>query len=181
MRIRITSLEILRITFYLHWRRSRCATGCGIPPAADVPPCPSSCGGCARECASELHLWRFCGSLLTSTGAGLADLLAQDFAGITDTLVLIRIGLAQRPDVSRHLAQQLTIVARQNQVSLFIDLQIHAVRQQQFDGVGVAQRENRDAPSDVGAVTDADDIEFPNEPGRDALNRIGGEGARETM
>src|SRR3569833_2145413 len=62
--------------------------------------------------------------LLTSCRAALTDLLAQHFAGITDALVLVRIGLAKRADIGRHLAEQLLIEARENQVGLLIDFEI---------------------------------------------------------
>src|SRR5258705_3598545 len=38
--------------------------------------------------------------------ARLSGLLLQDFTGVTDALLLIRIRLAHRPDVCRHLADQ---------------------------------------------------------------------------
>src|SRR5277367_787377 len=45
-----------------------------------------------------------CHGLLTSR-AGLADLLAQRFAGIPDASILVRIGLTQRAHIGRHLSQ----------------------------------------------------------------------------
>ena len=113
--------------------------------------------------------------------AGLADLLAQHFAGVADALVLVRIGRAQRADIGRHLAQHLLVVAGQHQVRLLVDLQIDAVGQQNFDGVRIAERERRDLALDVGAVADADDVELARESGRDALHGIGGQRARQPV
>ena len=54
---------------------------------------------------------------------------------------------------------------------------IHSIRQQELDGMRIAQREGGDLPLDVGAVTDANNVQFPGEPGGDALHRIGGQRA----
>ena len=60
---------------------------------------------------------------------------------------------------------------------LLVDLQIHAVGQQHLDRMRVAQRERGDLALDVGAVADADDVQFPGEPGGDALHGVGGQRA----
>ncbi len=64
---------------------------------------------------------------------------------------------------------------------LLIDLEIHAVGQQDLDGVRIAQREGGDLALDVGAVADADDIQLPGESGRNALHRVGGQRARQPV
>ena len=86
-----------------------------------------------------------------------------------------------RPNIRRHLAHKLAVVPAQHQVRLLIDLEIYAIGQQDLDGMRVTQRESRDLALDIGTVADADDIEFTNESGRNALHRIGGERAGQSV
>ena len=58
---------------------------------------------------------------------------------------------------------------------LLVDLQIDAIGQQHLDRMRIAQRERGDLALDVGAVADADDVELAREPGRNALNGVGGQ------
>src|SRR5579864_8143660 len=119
--------------------------------------------------------------LRSSARAGLADLLAQRFAGVTHALVLVRIGRTQRAHIRGHLAQQLAIRTRQHQMRLLIDFEIDSVRQIEFDGVRITQREGRDAALHVATVADADDIQLAREAAGDALHRIRGQRARQPM
>ena len=118
---------------------------------------------------------------MRSRRAGLADLLLQYFAHIADALVLIRIRLAQRADIRRHLAQHLLVVAGQDQMRLLVDLQIDALGQQNFDRMRIAQRERRDLPFHVRAIADAHDVELSREAGRHALYGIRGQRPREPV
>src|SRR5579859_8039132 len=94
-------------------------------------------------------------SRLLGGRAGLAYLLAQRFAGIADSLVLIRIGRTQRADIRGDLPHQLLVVTTQDEMCLLIDLQVDALGQQHFDRMRIAQRECRNFAFDVGAVSDA--------------------------
>src|ERR1700721_3906134 len=64
---------------------------------------------------------------------------------------------------------------------LLVDLQIHALGQQQFDGVRVAQSEGSDLALYVGAIAGAGDVELAREAGGHALYSGGGQGAGESM
>src|SRR5579863_2451990 len=64
---------------------------------------------------------------------------------------------------------------------LFVDLHVDPIRQIELDRVGIAERKRRDASLDITAVPDADDVQFPCETGRDALDGIGRQGARQPM
>src|SRR6185295_11662007 len=53
--------------------------------------------------------------------ARLAGLLLQDLARVADPLLLVRIGLAQAPDLGRHLAHLLAVDPGHRQVGLLLD------------------------------------------------------------
>src|SRR5579862_2495745 len=164
------------------YRRSparRCWPRCGKPPAAAVRRCREPCAGCARESGAGSHSFALRGSFCTRPG--LTDLLAQLLAGIADALILVGIRLAQRANVRRHLAHHLLVVAAQHQVGLLIDLEVHAIRQQDFDGMRVAQREGGHLSLDVGAVADAHDVQFLGEPGGNTLHGVAGQGPRQAV
>ena len=50
-----------------------------------------------------------------------------------------------------------------------------------FDRMRIAQGERRDLALHVGAVADADDVQFAREPARDALHGIRGQRARQPV
>src|SRR5580700_9095085 len=81
--------------------------------------------------------------LLRSCSGRLAGLLAEHLTGIADSFILVRIGRTQRADVRGHLSYALFVVAAQNQMRLLVDLEVHALWQQQLDGVRIAQSERR--------------------------------------
>src|SRR5271165_5385879 len=60
---------------------------------------------------------------LLASGSRFADLLAQHFASVPDSLVLIWVGRTQGANISRHLSDQLLVVAAQDQMRLLIDFQ----------------------------------------------------------
>src|SRR5579863_6223868 len=64
---------------------------------------------------------------------------------------------------------------------LFVDFEIHTIWQQNLDGMRLTESERGDAALDVRAIPDAHDIQFPREPGGDAVDGIGRERARETV
>ncbi len=55
------------------------------------------------------------------------------------------------------------------------------VGQTELDRMRVASVNDHDAALDVGAVADADDVEFLREPGRDTLHRVGGQRAGQAV
>ena len=119
--------------------------------------------------------------LLTSR-AGLADLLAQRFVGVTDSLVLVRIRRTQGAHVRRHLAEQSAGLAASGPGGcLLVDLHVDAIGQKELDRMRIAQSEGRDPALDVGAVSDADDVQFAVNPRRDTLNGVGGERAGQSV
>ena len=78
--------------------------------------------------------------MLGLLGAGLADLLLQALADIAHTLVLIRIGLAQRTHIRSYLTYLLTIDTADGQPGLLgVDRHFNARRQRKLDRVGEAQ------------------------------------------
>ncbi len=64
---------------------------------------------------------------------------------------------------------------------LLVDLQVHTVRQQNFDRMRVAQHERGDLAFDVGAVAGAHNVQLPHETGRHALNGVGGQRPRQPV
>src|SRR3954464_15541062 len=68
----------------------------------------------------------------------LAGLLLQHFAGVADTLLLVRIRLAQAADVRRHLPDQLPIDAGYRDVRLLVDGHVDPLRDVEDHRVRVA-------------------------------------------
>src|SRR5271165_6176888 len=89
-----------------------------------------------------------------STGSGLADLLAQGLTGVPHTLVLVRIGRAEGPNVCGYLTDHLLVVSAEHQVGLLVDLKLDPGRQQNLDGMRIAKGKSRDVALDVGALAD---------------------------
>src|ERR1019366_8968680 len=106
---------------------------------------------------------------------------------VADALVLIWVRLTQAPDIGRHLAEQLAVIAAQLQAERLaaglrrLDLQIHAGGEQNLDRVRVPQRERGDLSLDFGAVADAMDLQVPGESRRTAVHGVGGQRARQTV
>src|SRR5271170_1187496 len=100
------------------------------------------------------------GMLLRSCSGSLSRLLAEQFTGVSNAFVLVRVWRAPRADVGRYLSHHLLVVTTEDQVSLLVDLQLHAGGQQYFDGVRIAQGEGCDLAFDVGAVAGASDIQL---------------------
>src|SRR5580704_3847292 len=102
-----------------------------------------------------------------SRRTGLAGLLAQSFAGVTDSLVLVRIRRTQGAHVRRHLAQQLPVAAGQNQrrevIHRLFDFHIDALGKIELDRMRVPQGKRSDASFDVSLVSDAEQLQLPRE------------------
>src|SRR5438067_3472937 len=77
-----------------------------------------------------------------SLRACLPRLLLQDFARIADTLLFVRVRLAQTADVGRDLTDELSIDAGDREMRLLVDDDIDAHGNVEHDGVRVAERKN---------------------------------------
>src|SRR5580704_17440223 len=93
-------------------------------------------------------------------GSGLTDLLLQLLAGVANTLVLVRVGLAERAHVSSNLTDFLPVDTGDGAVSLLgVDLNRDAGGQRKLDGVRVAQGEHHHVLTlQLSAVSDTDDV-----------------------
>src|SRR5579864_7051503 len=109
---------------------------------------------------------------------GLADLLAQEFAGVPDALVLVWVGRTQCPDIRGYLADHLLVISTEHQVGLLVDLELDSGRQQNLNGVRIAQRESGDVTLHVGAIAHARDIQLPGKSRGDALYGRRSQGTR---
>src|SRR5690349_14326108 len=63
----------------------------------------------------------------------LPDLLLQHFTRVAHALLLVRVGLAQPPDVGRDLADELAVDAGHGQVRLLVDRDVDAGRNVEHD------------------------------------------------
>src|SRR4030095_12467021 len=89
---------------------------------------------CTRLRRRYLIRWRRSSFVLIFTsGSRLADLLLQHFAGIPDTLLLVRIRLAHPADIGGHLPHQLTVRAGDGDVRLLVDGDVDAVGDVEHD------------------------------------------------
>src|SRR5437016_5700701 len=120
----------------------KCDSDCERQPAADAPAFPPRGGESVCGCADEFRSYRL--EPLLASRAGLAGLLAQYFAGITDALILIRIRRPQGANVRRYLPHRLPVKARYNHMGKLVDLDIHSSRHHHFDGMRITEREGRD-------------------------------------
>src|ERR1700693_5237816 len=105
---------------------------------------------------------------LRSCHPSLAMLLPQWFARVPYALVLVRVGRAQGTDVCGYLADHLLVISGQHQVGLFVDFELNTRRQQNLDGVRIAQRESCDVALHVGAISDARNIQLAGKTRSDA-------------
>src|SRR4029450_9433228 len=72
----------------------------------------------------------------------LSGLLLQDFTGVTDALLLVRVRLAHLPDVGGDLADQLAVDAGDGHVRLLVDRDVDPGGDVEHDRVRVAEREH---------------------------------------
>src|SRR5262245_34149304 len=115
------------------------------------------------------------------SGAGLADLLLQLFARVADALLLVRVGFPQAADVGGHLSNQLPVDAGHRDVRLLVDRDIDPVRDVEHDRMRVAERKLHLLPFELGAISDADDVELLLEAFGHAGHRVGHETAGEAV
>src|SRR5262249_52392585 len=111
----------------------------------------------------------------------LAGLLLQHLAGVADALLLVRIRLAQPPDVGRDLSDQLPVDAGHGDVGLFVDRDVYPRRDVEDDGVRVAKREDDLLALELSAVADADDVELLLVALGDAGDGVGDQAARQPV
>src|SRR2546430_6558314 len=111
----------------------------------------------------------------------LAGLLLQHLAGVADALLLVRIRLAQPPDVRRHLSHELAVDARHRDVRLLVDRDVDASRDVEHHRVRVAEREDHLLALQLRAVADADDVELLLVAVDDAGHGVGNEAAGEAV
>src|SRR5262245_22081762 len=165
----------------LSGRRSperKCACCCDTPPTAVAPENRSGACECARECESSLHWKRLSPYLFTSS---LSGFLLETLAGVTNTLVLVRVRLLQSADVRRDLSDLLAVHTRNHQVGLLIDRDADAGRYGILDRMGEPQCEHHRILPLLGAKPDADNVEFLGESVSHSAHRIGDQRPGEPM
>src|SRR5262249_7391891 len=101
----------------------------------------------------------FMGGSPTSARAGLADLAPDGLLDVLDALALVGLGRAEAADFGSRLAQHFA-VARHEDDEVLVDLRRDALGQLVRDGVRVAERERHLLAGDLGAVTDAVDLQL---------------------
>src|SRR4051812_22516641 len=116
-----------------------------------------------------------------SFGSGLSGFLLQDLTRIPDTLLLVRIRLAQTTDVGGHLSDKLAVYAGYRNVRLLVDRDVDARRNIEHHRVRVAEREDHLLALQLRAVADADDVELAFEAVGDARDSIGHQTARQAV
>src|SRR5262245_56715568 len=116
----------------------------------------------------------------TARGTGLADLLLDHFLDVLHALALVRLGGAQLADLRGGLTDQIAIGAGQRQAVL-VDLGGDALRQLEHHRVRIAERHRHGVAGDLGAVTDAVDLELARPAVRDALDHVGQVRAHEAV
>src|SRR5687767_7616611 len=113
---------------------------------------------------------------------GLAGLAANDLVAVLDALALVGIGLAQRADLGSGLADLLAIDAGDGDVAgLGFDGDVDPFRNRELHRMRVAELEHHLAALDLGAVTDADDVELALEAFAHTLDVVGHERAHEPV
>src|SRR5712692_8859565 len=116
----------LRCRSWMRWRRSSLVL---IFITLSTPGAPAP-----RSCPAGVASLRF--------SSCLAGLLLEHFAGVTNALLLVRIGLAESANVGRHLSDQLTIDACHGEVRLFVDRDVDPGGDVEHDRVRVPKRED---------------------------------------
>src|SRR4051812_16792741 len=111
----------------------------------------------------------------------LPCLLLQDLARVPDTLLLVRIRLAEAADIGRDLSDELPIDAADRDVRLLVDRDVDSWRHVEHHGVRVAKGEHDLLALHLRAVPDADDVELALVALGDAGDRIRDERARQAM
>src|SRR5262249_24991095 len=147
----------------------RAAAGRAIPPASS---------GCAHECAAALRLRLLSACLFTS---GLSGFLLENLAGVTDTLVLVRIRFLQRSNIRRNLANLLPVNAGNHEARLLINGDIDSRRNRIFNGMRKAQRENDRILLLLRAIAHADDLQLTLETIRHTPHGIRHQSPRQTV
>src|SRR4051794_26555837 len=106
--------------------------------------------------------------------AGLADLLLEFLALVANTLLLVRIRLAQSAHFGCNLSDLLAVDAGDRDGRLLrIDGHSDSGRKRVFDRVRVAEREDHDVLRlDFSAVSDADDVELTRPAIRHAFDGV---------
>src|SRR4029079_3356894 len=110
--------------------------------------------------------------LLPADLAGLACLAADLLAGVPDALALVRLGLAGRADLRRHLADELLVDAHDREAGGVLELEADAGRRVDLDRVAVAEREDELVARLLRAVPDTDDLEALAVPVGDADDHV---------
>src|SRR6202041_823588 len=120
---------------------------------------------------------------MRSFRSGLTDLLLQPLARITHTLVFIRVRRTQRPHFSCNLTNLLPVNSGQSNLRLLgIDARVHPGRQRVFDGMRVTETEhNHPFTLHLGAVANADDLQFTRPALGDAFDGVVNQGSRQPM
>src|SRR5258706_2039094 len=104
--------------------------------------------------------------------ASVASLLLQALAGDANALWLVRIGRTQRANVRSYLAYLAFIRSADHDVGLLVHRDLNAFGNLELDGVRLAEREGDRFTFELGAVTDAHDVEILLEALRNTVNRI---------
>src|SRR6266446_8108806 len=114
-------------------------------------------------------------------GASLAGFLLQALAGDANAFLLVGVGRTQRANIRGHLANLALVRAADHEMGLFVDRDLNAFGNLEFDGVGLAEREGYRFAFELRAVADPHDVEFFLETLRDAVNGVGDERASQAM
>src|ERR671919_914692 len=112
---------------------------------------------------------------------GLAGLLAHVLVLVADALALVRLGLAHLPDVRGDLADELLVVAANDDRRWGRNLELDALRRRERNGVRVTHLQLERVAAHRGAVADTDDGQALLVPLRYALDHVRDERAREAM
>src|SRR6202522_491119 len=114
---------------------------------------------------------------------GLTDFLLQSFAAVTHAFVLVRIRRTQRAHFRRDLTYPLAVDAGEHDLGLLgIHTSFDAGGQRILDGVGVAEvKHDHSFTLHLGAVADADNVEFARPAAGDAFHRVVDQSARQAM
>src|SRR5947207_717400 len=109
----------------------------------------------------------------------LADLLLQAFAGVTYTLIFVRIRRTQAAHLGSNLSNLLTINAGDGQFGLLrVNCRFNTGRQRIFDRMRVSQAEHNCAFAlQLRTITDTDNFEFASPAFGYAFNRVINQGA----
>src|ERR1700678_2465881 len=118
-----------------------------------------------------------------SLRSGLSDLLLQSFAGVTYTLVLIRIRRSQRSHFSRHLTHLLPVNSGERDPRLLgVDRSVAARGQRILDGMRVTETEHyHPFTLHLRPIADADDLQFAGPAPGHAFHRVVHQSSRQTV